>query len=60
MKRFLSGLAVGLVVGSAGVALAATIVGSSGYLFGWAVKKDGDEICSSPHVWTATREIECD
>jgi hypothetical protein len=39
---------------------AAALVGSTGYLMGWTVTKDGDEICSMPFVWTATKEIDCD
>ena len=39
---------------------AAQVVGTNGYLTGWSVTKDGDEVCSDPYIWTSTREIECD
>lgn len=60
MKNFLYGLLCGVALTSAAAAVAAQVVGSSGYLMGWEITKDGDEICSDPYVWTATREIECD
>lgn len=56
-------LAIGFIIGVAAAApsaVAATIVGSTGYLSGWTVTKDGDEICYMPYVWTSIREIECD
>jgi len=32
-----------------------------GYLLNWDIKNaDGDTICSSPYVWSARQEIECD
>jgi hypothetical protein len=60
MKRFSVGLIVGLALGAAVPAAAAVLVGDTGYLAGWSVTKDGEEICYMPFVWTATREIECD
>lgn len=60
MRRFALGLLLGLVIGSAGAASAALIVGDTGYLRGWSVVKEGEEICSEPYIWTASREIECD
>jgi hypothetical protein len=60
MKRFTVGLIVGLALGAVTPAAAAALVGSTGYLFGWSVTKDGEDICYMPFVWTATREIECD
>lgn len=36
------------------------MVGSNGWLMGWTVTKDGEEICDSPYVWIGTKEIECD
>lgn len=60
MRKFLLGLAAGLAIGFAGSATAARLVGDSGYLSGWSVTKEGEEICYMPFVWTATKEIECD
>jgi hypothetical protein len=60
MKKLAIGFIIGLIAGTAVPAAAASIVGRTGYLFGWTVTKDGDEICYMPFVWTATREIECD
>jgi hypothetical protein len=59
MRKFLLGLGCGLAMGAAGTATAAELVGK-GYLRGWSVTKNGDEICYMPYVWTATKEIECD
>ena len=59
MKFFL-GLAIGLAAGTTTTAYAAKLVGDTGYLFGWQVTIDGDEVCSDPYIWTATKEIECD
>ena len=60
MRKYLTGFALGIAFGAALPVAAATLVGSTGYLSGWTVTKDGDEICYMPYVWTATREIECD
>jgi hypothetical protein len=60
MRKYLTGFVVGLVMGTVVPAAAATIVGGTGYLSGWTVTKDGDEVCYMPYVWTAIREIECD
>ena len=60
MKKLVIGFMLGLAAGAAVPAVAATLVGDTGYLSGWTVTKDGDEICYMPFVWTATREIECD
>lgn len=60
MRKFVTGLIVGLTLGTVVPAAAATLVGGTGYLHGWTVTKDGDEICYMPYIWTATREIECD
>jgi hypothetical protein len=60
MKKLTIGFIIGLAAGAAVPAVAATIVGSTGYLSGWTVTKDGDEICYMPYVWTSIREIECD
>ena len=61
MRRFILGLVCGVALGVAGTAVAASVVGGSGYLLGWDVtSNDGETICGDPYVWTATREIECD
>ena len=60
MKKLAIGFIIGLAAGTAAPVAAAALVGNTGYLFGWTVTKDGDEICYMPFVWTATREIECD
>jgi hypothetical protein len=61
MTRFLAGIAVGAILGTAGLALSAEIVGRQGYLTGgWTVTKGGAEICDTPFIWPSTKEIECD
>lgn len=60
MRKYITGFLMGLAIGSVAPAAAAVLVGNTGYLSGWSVTKDGDEICYMPYVWTATREIECD
>lgn len=60
MKNFSFGLAFGLLLGAAAPVAAAAIVGSTGYLSGWTVTKNGDEVCYMPYVWTSIKEIECD
>lgn len=60
MRKFLAGVGVGLALGAASAAGAAQLVGNSGYLTGWSVVLDGEEICYMPFIWTATKEIECD
>lgn len=59
MRNFITGLIAGLALGTVAPVAAATLVGSSGYLFGWTVTKDGTEICSVPYVWNTLREIDC-
>jgi hypothetical protein len=60
MKKLVIGFMIGLAAGAAVPVAAATIVGSTGYLIGWSVTKDGNEICYMPYIWTSIREIECD
>ena len=60
MHNFIVGVVLGLMIGSAAGAFAAVLAGDDGYLSGWTVMKDGEEICSDPFVWTSINEIECD
>lgn len=61
MTRFLAGVVLGLLLGSAATALAARLVGNDGYLLGWTVIDRHDrKICDEPFVWTGTRELQCD
>lgn len=60
MKKFALGFALGVAIAAAGPVMAAQLVGYSGYLSGWTVTKDGDEICYMPYIWASSREIECD
>ena len=60
MKKIMIGFIAGLAAGAAVPVAAATLVGSTGYLIGWSVTKNGTEICYMPYVWTISREIECD
>jgi hypothetical protein len=60
MKKLVIGFMVGLAAGAAVPAVAASIVGGTGYLSGWTVTKNGEEVCYMPYIWTGIREIECD
>ena len=59
MRRFVVGLLVGVGLGTAIPVAAATLVGGTGYLFGWTVEVNGRVVCSDPFVWTSLREIDC-
>jgi hypothetical protein len=59
MAKFIAGMLLGLFLGGSATALAAGVFGD-GYLSGWSVTKDGEEVCSDPSVSTGTKEIECD
>jgi hypothetical protein len=60
MKRYLTGFLAGLLFGVAASAYAARLVGGDGYLSGWEVHVDGEEVCSDPYIHVGSREIECD
>ena len=60
MRKYITGFILGLAVGTVVPVAAASLVGGTGYLSGWTVTKNGDEICYMPYVWTSIREIECD
>ncbi len=60
MSKKIVAFLFGMLVGAAGSAMAAQIVGANGFLIGWDVQKNGETICSSPFVWISLREIECD
>lgn len=60
MKRFFSGFVFGVMLGATVSAFAAHLVGGNGYLIGWDVTVDGEEVCSDPYVWMSTRQIDCD
>jgi hypothetical protein len=60
MREYVIGFAAGIALGASVPASAAMLLGRTGYLSGWTVTKDGDEVCYMPYVWTATKEIECD
>ena len=60
MRKYLIGFAAGIALGASASASAAMLLGQTGYLAGWTVTKDGDEICYMPYVWVSLKEIECD
>jgi hypothetical protein len=62
VTKFFGGVLLGVVLGAFLVALGSPLLASSdGYMLGWTViNADGDEVCSDPFIWTATKEIECD
>ncbi len=59
MRKFMAGVIVGLILGGSATAFAAGVFGT-GYLTGWSVMKDGEEVCTDPSVDTVSKEIECD
>jgi hypothetical protein len=59
MRKFMTGLALGLILGGSAAAFAAGVFGS-GALSGWTVTKDSEEVCSDPSVDVGAKEIECD
>jgi hypothetical protein len=59
MRKFASGLLLGLLLGGSTAAWAAGVFGS-GSLSGWTVTKEGEKVCSDPGINIASKEIECD
>lgn len=70
MKRFVAGLIVGLLLGSAGGVLAfrpsevRAVIAGDGELRGWDVvyrERSGRRlhVCSDPWIWGRDQEIEC-
>lgn len=59
MRKVSLGFAIGLALGTVVPAAAATIVGRTGYLFGWEVVVGGRTACYDPYVWVSSRQIEC-
>ena len=60
MRKFISGVAVGVFISAAVPVVAAEMVGGHGYLMGWDVKVKGKKVCSDPWIWTGgLKEIEC-
>ena len=53
MKKYIVGFIAGLATALVVSAFAAKLVGSDGYLTGWSITKDGEEICSDPYIWTS-------
>jgi len=60
LRKFFVGLATGVAIAAALPVAAAQLIGDSGYLLGWSITKDGEEICSDPWMWAGINEIECD
>ena len=59
MTKFIAGVMLGLILGISATGWAAGVYGD-GYLSGWSVTKDNEEVCSDPYVYPASKEIECD
>ena len=60
MNRFGWGLALGLALGSAGVALAYPFARDGDhYETGWTVLMRSQALCQDPYVRPSEREIEC-
>jgi len=60
MRVFAIGLILGLILGCAATACAAALVGANGYLHGWSVTKEGEEVCTDPYVRVGENKIECE
>jgi hypothetical protein len=60
MKQVLVGFIIGMALGTAVTSYAAKLVGENGYLRGWTVTVDREEVCSDPYVHVYSKEIECE
>ena len=61
-KRLLLPAAIVLLAGASfalGAGYGPHVIGD-GYLQGWTISHDGEEICDTPYVWNSSKEIECD
>jgi hypothetical protein len=56
--RFVVGVVVGVLLAGSAAMATPRIIGD-GYLFGWTVTVEGEEVCDTPFVWSGIREIEC-
>lgn len=59
MRKFFVGMVAGAAIACTAPLAAQKMVGRDGYLLGWTVNKDGEEVCSDPWIWTGTMEIDC-
>lgn len=59
MRKFVYGFVVGVMCAAATGVFAAKLVGENGYLHGWTVEVDGEEVCSDPYIYISSREVQC-
>lgn len=57
---FIGAVLIASVSFAVGTTYGPRLVGGPGYLSGWTIMHDGEEICDDPYIWDATKEIECD
>lgn len=60
MKRFVAGMVLGLLLGTAGASLAVTVTGPNGFLNGWTVTRGREVLCQTPFVHANQQRIDCD
>jgi len=65
---FFGGLVMGLLLATASnlvtkepppITPVARVVGDDGYLYGWTVEVDGEEVCSDPYVYVSSKVLSC-